>query len=166
MGKKSLERYADYYGVSTDVIAGRAPFPDGSRPTGTRRIPILGAAPCGAPALAEQNIEGYIDLPAEIAPGAELAAIRVVGDSMEGVRLYDGDLALVRLQESVEDGEIAVVCVGDTMEEATIKRVRFADGYAILMPVPDKDRIADFYPFSVPASQIHIVGKVAGVWWG
>lgn len=169
-GRKMLDRYATFYGVSVDYITGRTDSPttasEGSTIPVTRRVPILGTAPCGQPMLAEQNIEGYIDLPGEIAPGSELAAIRIVGDSMQGARLYDGDLALIRIQESVEDGEIAVVCVGDNHEEATVKRVRFADGYVSLYPVPAENRIEEFQAFSRPATQVRIVGKVSGIWWG
>lgn len=168
---ETLRVLAKHWGVTTDYLLG---YTDNDKASGEKRnvvtaprhVPILGIAPCGEPMLAEQNIEGYIELPGEIAPGAELAAIRVQGDSMEGARLYDGDLALIRLQEHVEDGEIAVVCVGENREEATIKRVRYTDSYITLVPIPTENRIEEFRPIPLPTSQVRIVGKVAGVWWG
>ena len=164
-GRVWLERYAAYYHVSLDTIAGRQEdFVDDQKKI--RHVPILGAASCGQPILAEQNIDGYIDIPAEIVPGSELAAIRIVGDSMQGARLLDGDLAIIRLQDYVEDGEIALICIGENAEEGTIKRVRYSDGYISLNPVPVESRLEEFESYSLPATKVRIVGKIAGVWWG
>lgn len=171
MSRLSARRYAEYYTkvlgvkITLDILDGVEPIPTVGQPT-VRRIPILGTAPCGEPGLAEQTMEDYIELPGDIAPGAELAAIRIVGDSMQAAGLYDGQLAIIRLQEKVENGEIAVVCVGDDRSEATVKRYYNVDGYVTLTPAPADDRRNEFPPFSFPEEQVHVVGKVSGVWWG
>ncbi|MHB9108102.1 MAG: S24 family peptidase [Armatimonadota bacterium] len=131
--------------------------------SGLRQIPIVGRIACGEPMLAEEHVEGTISLPEEILPPGEVIAIRMVGDSMERAGLRDGDFALVKVQEDVESGEIAAVCIGDDRGEATIKRFRCVDGFIMLLP--DSDNKA-YQPIARHPDQVHIVGKVAGVWWG
>lgn len=84
----------------------------------TRRIPILGRISAGLPLYAEQHIEGFTYT--ELNHGGEYFALRVSGDSMTAARINEGDILIVRRQNIVENGEIAVVLVDD--EEATVKR--------------------------------------------
>jgi len=111
-------------------------------------LPVLGRVAAGLPILATENHDHHVDL-AGMLDGDGLFLLRVRGDSMQGVGILDGDLVLAREQHSVEDGEIAVVLVG---EEATVKRVRRNGGrvrleaanpqYAPLEPAPAEVRIA------------------------
>ena len=82
-------------------------------------LPLVGQVAAGAPLLAEQNIEEYVPTPA--AAGGEEGdyLLRVRGESMKNVGILDGDLVVVRPQESARDGEIVVALVED---EATVKR--------------------------------------------
>ena len=96
----------------------------------TRRIPILGRISAGLPLYAEQNIEGYTYT--ELNGGAEYFALRVTGDSMNLARINEGDLLIVRVQPTVENGQIAVVMVGD--EDATVKRFYREDHEISLYP--------------------------------
>lgn len=75
----------------------------------TQRIPILGRISAGLPLYAEEQIEGYTYT--DLNHGGEYFALRVHGDSMNAIRIYDGDLLIIRKQDIVEDGEIAVVMV-------------------------------------------------------
>ena len=84
----------------------------------THRIPILGRISAGKPLFAEEHIEGYTYT--ELNSGATYFALRVEGDSMNAARINDGDLLIVRQQDEVENGQIAVVMVGD--QDATVKR--------------------------------------------
>ncbi len=83
----------------------------------TRKLPLVGRIACGGPALAEENVEGYVEALEEVPADFVL---QCKGDSMIGARIYDGDLVYIRIQPDVEDGEIAAVLIG---EEATLKRV-------------------------------------------
>ncbi|MEC0233542.1 S24 family peptidase [Paenibacillus kribbensis] len=83
-------------------------------------LPIVGSVSCGKGVLAFENIEGYEPAPKEWISGSEHFYLRAKGDSMTGARIFDGDLLLIRKQETVENGEIAVVLYG---EEAVLKRV-------------------------------------------
>lgn len=93
-----------------------------------RKIPLLGSIACGAPILAEEHIEGYVDIPDHI--DAQFT-LRCKGDSMINARIYDGDIVYIRQQEEVNNGEIAAVLVND---EATLKRVKFHPDRIILEP--------------------------------
>lgn len=95
-----------------------------------QRIPILGRISAGLPIYAEQNIEGYTLT--DLNHGAEYFALRVSGDSMNAIGINDGYLIIVRRQERVENGEVAVVMVGD--EDATVKRFYATDSTVTLMP--------------------------------
>ena len=85
----------------------------------TRMVPLVGRVRAGMPLLAEENIDGTIALDRSIARWDNLFLLRVVGESMIGAHIADGDLALVKPQPTVYNGEIAVVLIQD---EATIKR--------------------------------------------
>ena len=104
-------------------------LPDNIIPMPTlRKIPVVGAIACGAPILAEEHIEGHVDIPAQI--HADFALI-CKGDSMINARIFDGDIVYIRQQETVENGEIAAVLIDN---EATLKRVRLFDDHIILEP--------------------------------
>lgn len=95
-----------------------------------RRIPILGRISAGLPLYAEQHIEGYTvtDLNGQ----AEYFALIVHGDSMNALGINDGYRIIVRRQDEVENGQVAVVMVGD--EDATVKRFYASGGTITLMP--------------------------------
>lgn len=91
------------------------------------RIPRVGAIACGAPILAEENIEDYDSVPSDWHADFTLVC---KGDSM-APRILDGDLVAIRRQPEVETGEIAAVRIGN---EATLKRVYLHDDYIELRP--------------------------------
>ena len=95
------------------------------------RLPILGRISCGTPLLAEENVEGYVDLPENLFGSGNFFFLRAKGDSMIDVGINSGDLVLIRQQETAEPGEIVVALVND-MEDATLKRY---------YPEPEKQRI-------------------------
>ena len=133
----ALRRIADILGVSTDYLLGRT---DVERPTidlakagilplpEMMDIPLVGTIACGTPILASQNIEDYLQAPAYT---HATFALRCQGDSMINARIFDGDIVFIRQQETVDDGEIAAVLIG---EEATLKRVRQLPGKLVLSP--------------------------------
>jgi repressor LexA len=107
--------------------------PGAPRATGVS-VPLLGRIAAGAPVLAEQNIEDYLQLPRDYA-GEDHFALRVRGDSMVGAGILDGDVVVVRRQDAAEDGDIvAVLLTGPAEEEATVKRLRRREGRILLVP--------------------------------
>jgi repressor LexA len=82
-------------------------------------LPVVGRVAAGAPVLAEENIEEYVEVP-PIAGGEDGEyVLRVSGDSMKDAGILDGDHVVVRPQDTARNGEIVVALVG---EEATVKR--------------------------------------------
>ena len=86
---------------------------------------VLGATACGRP-LHRELLDETIQAPADIK--ADIVFL-CVGDSMINARIFDGDAVFIHLQPEVENGEIAVVRIGD---EYTLKRVYIFDGYVEL----------------------------------
>lgn len=84
----------------------------------TYKVPLLGTIACGNPILAEENISDLIPVP-DCIKNADFA-LRCQGDSMNGARIFDGDIVYIRQQPDVDDGDIAAVLIDD---EATLKRV-------------------------------------------
>ncbi len=93
-----------------------------------RKIPLLGKIACGAPILAEDHIEEYIDIPKHI--HADFA-LTCQGDSMINARIFDGDIVYIRQQDTVESGEIAAVLIDN---DATLKRIRIFEDHVSLEP--------------------------------
>lgn len=126
--------------------------------TSRHRIPILGRIAAGLPLYAEQNIEGYTltDLNGE----AEYFALRVTGDSMNAARIEDGDVIIVRRQDEVENGELAVVMVGD--DDATVKRFYSTDSTVTLMP-QSRNPIHQPQIYDLEKTKIKVLGKVVKV---
>ena len=82
-------------------------------------IPILGTVSAGRPILAEENRDGYLSLSkALLKKNSDYFALRVKGDSMTGVGIMGGDIAVIEQQNMVRNGEIAVVILDDS---ATLK---------------------------------------------
>ena len=92
-------------------------------------IPILGRIAAGVPIWAEQNQEGSLPVSPAMFGGGELFALHVVGDSMTGIGINSGDLAVIKKIEHVENGEIAAVLVE---QEATLKRVFLSSHMLVL----------------------------------
>lgn len=82
----------------------------------TTKIPLVGTIACGVPILAEENIDGYVELPDNIRADF---ALRCKGDSMIGAGIRDGDTVYIRKQPTIEIGQIAAVRIDG---EATLKR--------------------------------------------
>ena len=94
-----------------------------------QQIPRIGMIACGDPLLAQQNIEGYDNVPEYVKCDFTLVCR---GDSMINARIFDGDIVCIREQPDVENGEIAAVLIDS--EEATLKRVKIFDDHSVLEP--------------------------------
>jgi repressor LexA len=98
-----------------EVLDG-APFV--SVPTNTIAIPIVGQVTAGQPILAVENIEDYFTLPANFVPPGDIFILNVQGDSMIEAGIHDGDMVLVRKQNTAKNGDTVVALIND---EATVK---------------------------------------------
>ena len=127
------------------------------------RLPILGRVAAGQPLLAVENREGDLEIAASALPGRgeDLFALRVRGDSMIDAHICDGDLVLVRRQESAQVNDIVVAMVGSGDDaEATVKRYQ-RDGDRVVL----KAEHPTMAPIVVDPRkrELKIVGKVVGL---
>lgn len=91
-------------------------------PTGRGvRIPVLGRVVAGIPIEAVEEILDYEEITPELAASGEFFALKIRGHSMEP-RMMEGDVVIVRRQDDVESGDVAIVLVNGN--EATVKRVK------------------------------------------
>ncbi len=121
-------------------------------------VPLLGRIAAGAPVLAEQHIEDYLTVPMGFVDGGDHFALRVVGDSMTGAGILDGDVVVVRGQDDADDGDVvAALLPGPAEDEATVKRLRRARGTVTL--VPENPALE---PFEMDPRG-RIIGKVVAV---
>jgi repressor LexA len=129
-----------------------------------RAVPILGRIAAGGPLLAVENREGELPLAPTALPdgGEDIFALRVRGESMIDAHICDGDLVLVRRQDSAQPQDIVVALLeSETSEgEATVKRY-LRDGDRIVL----KPENPTMPPIVVDPAQrrVQILGKVIGL---
>jgi repressor LexA len=123
----TVSKLADYFNVSVDYLLGREEkkefsifdFPN-IYPIRKRNFRVLGEVACGTPMFANEErelyVENYTDVKADF-------VVMARGDSMVNARICDGDIVFIRQQDMVENGEIAVVAIDDTI---TLKRVFYS----------------------------------------
>ena len=100
-------------------------------------VPLVGSAACGAPVLAEENIEAMIPVSTKLAKSPyKYFLLRVTGSSMTKKNINDGDLVLVRQQQTANNGNIVVALIND---EATIKEFHRSGDVIILKPYSTND---------------------------
>ena len=161
-GIQTLEAIADLFNVDMDYLLGKSDIPNRSALDSqltpfapTHRIPILGRIRAGLPLYAEEHVEGYTYT--ELNGGAEYFALRVTGDSMNAARIGDGDTLVIRRQECVENGQIAVVLVGD--DEATVKRF-FKNGHTVTLMPQSTNPVHQPQIYDTRDVQIRVIGLV------
>lgn len=121
----------------------------------TSSIPIIGTVAAGQPIFAQQNIEGYFPIPADFIPSGtgDTFVLKVKGESMINVGIFDGDQIFVQQCSNVRNGDIVVALVDDS---ATVKTFYKENGHIRLQPENDT-----MNPIIV--QDCKILGKVFGV---
>lgn len=134
MRQDKIAALANALQVTPGYLMGWEDAPGGAAIPGTSPLPTfvrrprLGTIACGAPILAEENIELYDAVPDWVKCDFTLVC---KGDSMINARIFDGDVVCIRQQPEVENGEVAAVLIDN---EATLKRVRLFDDHIVLEP--------------------------------
>ena len=121
-------------------------------------LPVVGRVAAGEPILAEENIEGYMDLKAVFDQFPGRFILRVIGDSMVDEGIMDGDYVVVQRGQEVINGQIGVVMLDD---EATVKRVYFQKTRIALKSA---NREAGYKTRYIKSGEkdVRIIGKVIG----
>jgi repressor LexA len=158
--KGMLQRRATAGRTSRSLV----PADTGVTPRAHAAVPILGRVAAGQPLLAAENREGELHIAPASLPGRgeDVFALRVRGDSMIQAHICDGDLVLVRRQDSAQVNEIVVAMVESESgeAEATVKRFQ-RDGERIVLK-PEHPTMAPIVvdPRRTP---VKIIGKVVGL---
>lgn len=118
-------------------------------------IPVLGNVAAGQPILAEENIEEYFPVPADVVPKGEAFILHVRGNSMVNAGILNGDRVFVNSCSIAHNGEIIVALIEDS---ATVKTYYKENGHIRLQPEND-----DMDPIIVDEDDCQILGKVFGV---
>ncbi len=116
-------------------------------------LPLVGQVAAGQPILAEENVEDTIPFPMRIIRHNDSFLLKVKGDSMINVGIFDGDLIIVAPAQVAANGEIVVALIDD---EATVKTFYKEKGRIRLQP--ENDSMEPIY-----ATDVQILGKVIGL---
>ena len=127
---QTLARLARYLEISADALLGIFEEKKQSIEGALARVAVIGTVKAGYSALAQEEDFGFEAADVKNPEGYRYLIVK--GDSMEPF-IREGDLALIRLQPTLADGEIGVVIYGDG--EGTLKRFRKRDGNILLEPL-------------------------------
>ncbi len=150
----TLKRLAGIFGVSVEVLLGDKPI----QVSKAVKIPVLGVIPAGTPIEAIEDILDYEDISEDMARRGSYFALKVRGDSMTPT-VKDGDIVIVRQQETAENGQICVVMINGY--DATLKEIKKdPNGLWVLPHNPN----SDFKPsFFTKEEVIHKPVRIIGV---
>lgn len=145
-----MKTISEIFGVSMDYLYGR----ENNSPT---RIPVYGTVAAGIPLNAIQDIEDYEEITEDMARTGEYAALKIKGNSMLP-RFTPGDVVIVKLQDDVDTGDIAIVMVNG--DEATCKKIKKTpDGVMLISTNPEYEPM--FYTNQeISELPVRIWGKV------
>ena len=156
----TMQRLADFFGVSVDYLLGRDSIPDEppapSRP-GSKWIPVLGRVAAGTPIEAVEDILDYEEIDAKTAASGDHFALQIKGQSMEP-KISDGDVVIVRKQDYCESGDVAVVLVNG--DEATVKRIKKEPAGIMLIPNNPAYEPKFYSNEEIESLPVRIIGKV------
>lgn len=151
-----LIKLADFYNTTVDYILGVNDNPLHESSSGVI-IPVLGYVRAGIPMTAIENIIDYEEISQEQARTGEFFGLQIKGDSMEP-KISEGDVVIIRKQETVENGEIAVVLING--DDATVKKFYKTDaGIKLVSTNPTYDPFF-FTPDEVNSLPVSVIGKV------
>lgn len=159
------ESIADLFNVDMDYLYGRTSIrkkihfnEDGVeyRPAGVK-IPVLGKVAAGIPIEAIENVIDEEEITEDMAKTGDFFGLRIQGDSMEP-RICDGDVVIVRQQNDIDSGELAIVYVNGY--DATCKRIRkYHDGIELISNNPKYE--PTFYSNEqIQSMPVNVIGKV------
>lgn len=136
--------------MPTGIPSGFEPLPK------TVKRPLVGSIACGEPITAEENVEGYVDVPEDTHCDF---CLRCKGDSMIDAGIHDGDLVYIHIQPEVENGQIAAVRIDG---EATLKRVFWDSANQVLQLVPANSSYMPKVYSGQALENVHVEGRAVG----
>lgn len=162
-----LKKLSNFYDVTTDYILGHSNERNSNVQYDPNAkvysVPIVGRIRAGEPILAEDNIEGYFPiLPSMYNADStqDLFCLEVIGDSMNNV-IEEGSYALIRKQDTAENGDIVVALVnGDN--EATLKRFEQINNSLVALKPDSTNKDYSVRYIDLSSTEFKIIGKIIG----
>lgn len=151
--QSKIKAIADALQTTPSYIMGWDDTDKYTLPISVQSLPLLGNISCGNPMFANEQIETYIEVTTKIKADF---CLKAKGDSMINARIYDGDIVFIRKQDTVENGEIAAVIIGD---EATLKRVFYYPDEGKLVLQAENSKYEPFVYIGDELNTIKILGK-------
>ncbi|WP_302421040.1 LexA family transcriptional regulator [uncultured Megasphaera sp.] len=155
------KKICSYFDVSFDWLMGITTSRTTIYPKRTGRgvpIPVLGRVVAGIPLEAVEEILDYEEITPELAATGDFFALKIRGHSMEP-RMLDGDVVIVRRQDDVDSGDVAIVLVNGN--EATVKRIKKQEDGITLIATNTCVYEPHFYSNKeIQSLPVQILGKV------
>lgn len=156
-----IEKLANLFGVKPSYLMGMEDTPI----VKAVKIPVLGTVVAGIPIEAVENVIDYEEITPALAAQGELFALQIKGQSMEP-RICEGDVVIVRKQEDVESGDVAIVLVNGN--EATVKKVKktpegitlIANNIAVYTPHFYSNKEIEELPVRIVGKVVELRGKL------
>lgn len=151
----TLSKLAEIFGCSIDYLLGRTSY--SSQQNKGVKIPVLGRVQAGIPVEAVEDILDWEEIPQEMVAQGEFFALKIRGNSMLP-RIVDGDVVIIRKQSDIDNGDIAVVLVGNN--DATVKKIRKTENGIELVPLNPNFDIQYYSNEEIEALPLTVIGKV------
>lgn len=150
-----IRRLAEFYNESVDfIMSDVSTAPSAGRGV---RIPVLGNVAAGIPIDAIEDILDYEEIDQALASTGEFFGLKIKGHSMEP-RICDGDVVIIRKQEDVETGELAVVLING--DSATVKKIKKGSSGIGLIPLNPSYEPTYYTSEEIESLPVSIIGKV------
>ena len=120
------------------------------------RLPLLGRIAAGTPIEALSDPTNHLDVPASMIGSGEHYALEIVGDSMSGVGILEGDTVLIQRADTAYHGDIVVALINK--QEATLKTLLKEPGRVGLEAANPKYKTRYF-----STGEVEVQGKLAGL---
>ena len=133
--RKLLTKNGGYYGIETMEMK--------RTPKNLAVMPIVGSIACGSPILAVENIESYLSISPEFLGPGEFFILRAKGESMINAGINDGDLVIIRKQNTADEGQIVVALTEEG--ECTLKKYYLDKRRRKIRLHPENDEMKDMY---------------------
>lgn len=151
---KVASRLSEYFGVPLELFTEKGINAPESSTDHSHWVPVLGRVAAGIPAEMIEDVLGYKEIDDAI---GEAFALRINGDSMAPT-LMKGDIVIVKKQEDVESGDVAIVAVNG--EDATCKRIIKSSDGVMLVPINPEYPPIHYSNDEIINTPITILGKV------
>lgn len=123
----------------------------------TQPVPYFGKIAAGEPALIPEHRLGFITMDRRFVPSEDCFFLKVMGDSMIGRGVFDGDYVLIQPNVTLENGEMVAARIG---EEATVKTLAHREGLIALVPANQDEPVREYDPGT---EDIALLGRVCSV---